>query len=172
MTGKRYNAKLPTVIIQASGRSRQSVAQRLLDDAGVQKYYRVHVLSHKSGDPDVAPSHLAVARSRSVILVTSVGVIPHGYADSDARSSDGARGAVAVGLSIKWCACGALGLRRSYPPELQEEQALALALAEATEGGVDTLCGGLGQLMPSRLNQLLDALEVMGLIRGDDRSVY
>ena len=49
---------------------------------------------------------------------------------------------------------------------------MALALAEATEGGVDTLCGGLGQLMPGRLNQLIDALEVMGLIRGDDRSVY
>ena len=48
---------------------------------------------------------------------------------------------------------------------------MALALADATEGGFDTLCAGLQQLMPGRLNQLLDALEVMGLTPGDDGRV-
>ena len=64
------------------------------------------------------------------------------------------------------------GPTAELPPELQEEQAVALALADATEGGGDTMCAGLQQLMPGRLNQLLAALEEMGLTPVDDRSVY
>ena len=48
------------------------------------------------------------------------------------------------------------------PPELQEEEAVTVALGQATGASIEALCAGLRRLMPDRQDDMIEAMERVG----------
>ena len=48
------------------------------------------------------------------------------------------------------------------PPELQEEEAVTVALGQATGASIEALCAGLMRLMPDRQGDMIEAMERAG----------